>query len=156
MSIPKEEYRKKQTSINEGRRLVITGVSVTLLMSAAIGICLFLDSSPKKATPVKSIFTDVIIPDYFVKYSDAIIAAGKKVSKNSWQMKSGALVTHNDIQGFFGIPLHQKIVPQQLRVPGDPRDYRKGIHQGIDFYATKYGDPIYAAAPGVVIRIDKN
>jgi murein DD-endopeptidase MepM/ murein hydrolase activator NlpD len=70
-------------------------------------------------------------------------------------MRDGSHITLQNLYGFFDLPLKQKVVYEQIRAPGDPRPYRKGIHQGIDFYQTKRGDPIYAAAPGIVIRIDK-
>lgn len=97
----------------------------------------------------------VIIPEIFVRYTEEIQLADQKVRENPQLMRDGSHVTLQELHGFFDLPLKQKVVYQQIRAPGDPRDYRKGVHQGIDFYQTKRGDPIYAAAPGVVIRVDK-
>lgn len=43
------------------------------------------------------------------------------------------------------------LTPRDLQMPGAPRHYRLGIHEGIDFYWAN-GTPVYAAAPGTVIR----
>ena len=40
-----------------------------------------------------------------------------------------------------------------MRLPNAPRDYRNGIHRGIDFFAN-WGTPIRAVAEGIVIRSD--
>ncbi len=45
-------------------------------------------------------------------------------------------------------------VPKRaMRLPNAPRDYRNGIHRGIDFFAN-WGTPIRAVADGIVIRSD--
>jgi len=55
----------------------------------------------------------------------------------------GALVTSRDSQ-----------------LPGAPRTYRNGTHQGLDYYdgacgvPIRLGDPVYAAGEGVIDRID--
>ncbi len=43
------------------------------------------------------------------------------------------------------------LTPRDLQMPGAPRHYRLGIHEGTDFYWAK-GTPVYAAAAGTVIR----
>ncbi len=43
------------------------------------------------------------------------------------------------------------ITRRDLQMPGAPRHYRLGIHQGVDFY-WQPGTPVLAAADGVVIR----
>jgi murein DD-endopeptidase MepM/ murein hydrolase activator NlpD len=43
------------------------------------------------------------------------------------------------------------LTPRDLQMPGAPRHYRLGIHEGIDFYWAN-GTPVYAAAAGTVIR----
>ena len=45
-------------------------------------------------------------------------------------------------------------VPKRaMRLPNAPRDYRSGIHRGIDFFAN-WGTPVRAVADGIVIRSD--
>jgi murein DD-endopeptidase MepM/ murein hydrolase activator NlpD len=98
----------------------------------------------------------VMIPEYFSRYTEEIQVADRKIAEQPNLFRDASAVTLQELHGFFDIPLKQKVVYQQIRAPGDPRAYRKGIHQGIDFYQTKRNDPIYAAAPGIVIRIDKD
>ena len=43
------------------------------------------------------------------------------------------------------------LTPRDLQMPGAPRHYRLGIHEGTDFYWA-VGTPVYAAASGTVIR----
>ena len=43
------------------------------------------------------------------------------------------------------------VTRRDLQMPGAPRHYRLGIHQGVDFY-WQPGTPVLAAAAGVVIR----
>jgi murein DD-endopeptidase MepM/ murein hydrolase activator NlpD len=43
------------------------------------------------------------------------------------------------------------LTPRDLQMPGAPRHYRQGIHEGIDFYWAK-GTPVFAAAAGTIIR----
>ncbi|MFA5551951.1 MAG: peptidoglycan DD-metalloendopeptidase family protein [Trueperaceae bacterium] len=52
------------------------------------------------------------------------------------------------------------ISSRRSHLPGAPRTYRNGVHEGFDFYAgtvsvpINYGTPINAVADGVVIRAD--
>lgn len=45
-------------------------------------------------------------------------------------------------------------------LPGAPRAYRNGIHEGLDYYSgfcgvpVNFGDPVYAAGDGFIYRID--
>ena len=46
-----------------------------------------------------------------------------------------------------------KVPKRAMRLPNAPRDYRNGVHRGIDFFAN-WGTPIRAVARGTVIRSD--
>lgn len=46
---------------------------------------------------------------------------------------------------------HLDLTPRDLQMPGAPRHYRLGVHEGTDFYWAN-GTPVYAAAAGKVIR----
>ena len=50
-----------------------------------------------------------------------------------------------------GIPVPKRT----MRLPNAPRNYRNGIHKGIDFFAN-WGTPIRTVASGVVVRADQN
>ncbi len=53
-----------------------------------------------------------------------------------------------------------KITTRNSQLPGAPRPYRNGTHQGLDYYdgfcgvRVRFGDPVYAAGGGVIYRID--
>ena len=52
------------------------------------------------------------------------------------------------------LPCENIPVPKRtMRLPNAPRNYRNGIHRGIDFFAN-WGTPIRAVAEGIVIRSD--
>ena len=58
------------------------------------------------------------------------------------------------IKGVFALPIEGGDIPSDLDLlPGAPRDYRAGIHEGIDFPAP-IGTPVLAAASGTVTRVD--
>ena len=46
---------------------------------------------------------------------------------------------------------YHDLTSRDLQMPGAPRHYRLGVHQGIDFYWAN-GTAVYAAAAGTVIR----
>ena len=46
-----------------------------------------------------------------------------------------------------------KVPKRAMRLPNAPRDYRNGVHRGIDFFAN-WGTPVRAVAKGTVIRSD--
>tara|TARA_B110000003_G_scaffold72459_1_gene73831 strand:+ start:146 stop:880 length:735 start_codon:yes stop_codon:yes gene_type:complete len=46
-----------------------------------------------------------------------------------------------------------KVPKRAMRLPNAPRDYRNGVHKGIDFFAN-WGTPVRAVAEGTVIRSD--
>jgi len=66
-----------------------------------------------------------------------------------------------DELSFLQSPLPEaKVTTKDSQLPGAPRPYRNGTHEGLDYYngycgiPINYGDPVYAAGPGVILRID--
>ncbi len=56
--------------------------------------------------------------------------------------------------GMFALPIEGGDIPQDPELlPGAPRDYRSGVHEGIDFPAPE-GTPVLVAASGTVARVD--
>lgn len=61
----------------------------------------------------------------------------------------------------FAFPIEEACLPSSdLLMPNAPREYRSGVHEGIDFYGVDNcvpitaGTPVLAVADGVVIRAD--
>lgn len=64
--------------------------------------------------------------------------------------------TYMRLWGRFLLPLEGGDIPADLQLlPGAARDYRGGLHEGIDFPASD-GTPVLAAASGTVARVDLN
>jgi murein DD-endopeptidase MepM/ murein hydrolase activator NlpD len=64
--------------------------------------------------------------------------------------------TYTRLWGMFALPIEGSDVPQDLELlPGSPRDYRGGVHEGTDFPAAD-GTSVLAAASGTVARVDNN
>ncbi|KAA3665243.1 MAG: hypothetical protein DWQ04_01610 [Chloroflexi bacterium] len=56
----------------------------------------------------------------------------------------------------FSLPIMgTKLTQRDFQMPGAPRHYRLGVHQGLDFY-WRPGTAVYAIAPGKVIRATHN
>ncbi len=54
------------------------------------------------------------------------------------------------------LPCKNVPVPKRtMRLPNAPRNYRNGIHRGIDFFAN-WGTPVKSVASGTVVRADHN
>lgn len=53
-----------------------------------------------------------------------------------------------------------KVSTRDSHLPGAPRAYRNGTHEGLDYYdgfcgvSIRFDDPVYAAASGIVVRVD--
>lgn len=62
--------------------------------------------------------------------------------------------TYVRLWGMFALPIEGGDIPRDPELlPGAPRDYRSGIHEGIDFPAPD-GTSVLAAASGTVARVD--
>jgi murein DD-endopeptidase MepM/ murein hydrolase activator NlpD len=62
--------------------------------------------------------------------------------------------TYTRLWGSFALPIEGGDTPSDPELlPGAPRDYRAGIHEGIDFPVPS-GTPVLAAASGTVARVD--
>ena len=62
--------------------------------------------------------------------------------------------TYTRLWGMFALPIEGGDTPHDAELlPGAPRDYRGGIHEGIDF-PVPTDTPVLAAASGTVARVD--
>jgi murein DD-endopeptidase MepM/ murein hydrolase activator NlpD len=77
----------------------------------------------------------------------AVATLPPEIGQNSAQ-------AYKRLWGFFALPIEGSDIPTELELlPSAGRDYRGGIHEGIDFPASD-GTPVLAAASGTVARVD--
>jgi len=55
----------------------------------------------------------------------------------------------------FAVPVGYELPAEMELLPGSPREYRGGFHEGIDF-PLAFGMPVAAAKAGTIIRIDSD
>lgn len=58
-----------------------------------------------------------------------------------------------NLEGLVIPVLNTTVAGREFQLPGAPRHYRLGVHEGMDFYKA-IGTPVLAVADGVVIRAD--
>ncbi|MBK9054537.1 MAG: M23 family metallopeptidase [Chloroflexi bacterium] len=63
---------------------------------------------------------------------------------------------HNltSLQGLFLPIANTTMAGREFQLPGAPRHYRLGVHEGMDFYKAM-GTPVQAVAAGIIIRADQ-
>lgn len=71
-----------------------------------------------------------------------------------YPMPNVRAVTVTDLAGTTRLPLRRPVGIEDVRTPGDAREYRFGVHQGIDFYGVPKGTLVYPVASGVILRVD--
>ncbi|MBP7999879.1 MAG: M23 family metallopeptidase [Chloroflexi bacterium] len=57
------------------------------------------------------------------------------------------------LEGLLRPIVDTSVALREFQLPGAPRHYRLGVHEGMDFYKT-IGTPVQAVAAGVIIRAD--
>ena len=66
----------------------------------------------------------------------------------------GPVVPARALMG-FAVPVGYELPAEMELLPGSPREYRGGFHEGIDF-PLAFGMPVAAAKAGTIIRIDSD
>lgn len=61
--------------------------------------------------------------------------------------------TLTTLQGLFSPIAYSTVALREFQLPGAPRHYRLGVHEGMDFYKA-IGTPVLAVADGTIIRAD--
>ena len=109
--------------------------SLIVFLLNSILFCQIIESS--KNSPL-NVLSSKILTNKIIKLDD------KKLEFNPGWVDSLKLV----------LPCENVKVPKRaMRLPNAPRDYRNGVHKGIDFFAN-WGTPVRAVAEGIVIRSD--
>ncbi len=112
--------------------------------------------------PLITIFF-LVFPDYTASQSNFTIFTSPLYILSS--IKKKEIISKSNLTNFnpewvngvkLVLPCEGIPIPKRtMRLPNAPRNYRNGIHRGIDFFAN-WGTPIRAVADGIVIRSDLN
>ncbi|MBO8171187.1 MAG: peptidoglycan DD-metalloendopeptidase family protein [Bacillaceae bacterium] len=110
--------------------------------------------------------TDVVSGENQVVIRDATIGTGTETSPVFKGTQDPVLPTMDaeaisSYLSFLSLPIKgAKISDKDSHLPGAPRSYRNGTHEGIDWYSGYVGvhvdqhTPVYSMADGVVVRAD--
>ncbi|WP_096189280.1 M23 family metallopeptidase [Evansella halocellulosilytica] len=94
-------------------------------------------------------------------WEDEVIQAWAPPSRDDFDLDAFTVDEMIEYLSFLHDPIEGAQVSMvESHLPGAPRDYRNGTHEGIDWYAYGAGvsitteTPIYAMAEGTVVRVD--
>lgn len=88
---------------------------------------------------------------YFVHQPErtATISGGLTLTEN----QPHDVLTLTTLQGLLSPIANTTVALREFQLPGAPRHYRLGVHEGMDFYKA-IGTPVLAIADGTIIRAD--